>query len=117
MRTLSRKGLKKKLDLEWARIVKLPGICLRCRKDDNLQAAHIFSRGQMSTRWTILNGICLCSGCHKFWGHLNPVEFTELAKAYLGEYAYQQLRIQATSIKKWTRDEMEDLLQVLRGIV
>jgi hypothetical protein len=56
-----------------------------------LNAHHIFSRHNKSTRWDIDNGICLCAGCHvfsdQFSAHKTPSEFTYwLEKQYSREY-------------------------------
>jgi 5-methylcytosine-specific restriction endonuclease McrA len=67
------------------------GKCLRCGKKDNLQCAHIFSRTARSVRWEPLNALTLCGGCHLFWAHKNPIEFTEFVQKLLGK-DYKKLK-------------------------
>lgn len=112
----SKKTLKNKLDKEISRIVRARGKCAKCGKEEyeKLQAAHIFSRSNLSTRWDLDNLLCLCGGCHLFWAHKNPVEFTEFVRNYLGEYKYERLRQNATSIKKWTIEDLQIMLEVLK---
>lgn len=112
MKKVSKRCLIKKLDKEWSRIIRLRERCARCSKPE-VQAAHIFSRRNYSTRWNLDNGIPLCYACHIFWAHKEPVLFTDLAKEYLGEIRFTALKQQATSIKKWTIEEMTELLQSL----
>ena len=117
MKPPTKTSLKRKLDREVSRIVRSRGACAKCRNDkyEKLQAAHIFSRSQMSVRFDLLNLVCLCAGCH-FWAHKNPILFTEFIQQYLGETKYQELKTRARSIKKWTLDEMSDLLKTLEGV-
>ena len=91
-------------------------VCLKCGKKDNLQCAHIFSRVNRSVRWFDDNCVTLCYACHMFWAHKNPVEFTEFVKQFLGETRYQNLRTLAKSIKKWTEQEKQELLEELKGL-
>lgn len=50
-----------------------------------------------------------------FWGHKNPVEFTEWTKERLGINNYEELRREAKSTKKWSVWEMEELLKNLEA--
>lgn len=115
MKKKNKKSLKKLLDKEFSLIVRKKGRCSRCGKKDNLQCAHIFSRSLLSTRWNLDNAICLCGGCHLWWAHKNPVEFTEFVKEILGEERFDALRLQARTTVKWTEMGMEYHLNFLRG--
>lgn len=96
--------IKKGLMDEWARKVKerAGNKCEYCGKTENLNSHHIFSRSNQSTRYDLLNGCCLCSGCHtlssKFSAHKTPAEFIEWLKEYRGLEAYELLRQKAKSI-------------------
>jgi hypothetical protein len=70
----------------------------------------------MSVRWDIKNAFCLCSGCHIFWWHKNPVLAGEFTKEKLGEYEYIALNQRANSLKKWTIPEMQELLKTLEAL-
>jgi hypothetical protein len=111
----SKKLLTRKLDHICSEIVRSRGKCAKCSKTDyaHLQTAHIFSRKYRSIRWDIeLNLLCLCDSCH-FWAHANPILFTEFVREYLGEVRYVMLKVRAQSIKKWTIEEMQELLETL----
>jgi len=115
MRINSKKLLTRKLDNICSQIIREQGYCSKCGKKENLQACHIFPRSLRSVRWDIeLNIICLCGGCHRFWAHLNPIEFTEFVRNYLGKKEYEVLRRRARTIKKWTLDEMLELYEELK---
>ena len=109
----SKRTIIKKLDKEWSRVIRLRERCARCSTSENLQAAHIFSRRSLSVRWDLDNGIPLCYACHMFWAHKEPIYFTDLAKEYLGEVKFLALRLRATAIKKWSVEEMQELLDTL----
>lgn len=114
MKKQTKSSLTRKLDKECSRIVRQRP-CDKCGLIDyeKRQCAHIFSRTYRSVRWFMDNLLCLCAGCH-FWAHRNPILFTEWVKTYLGEEKYQNLKIMATAIKKWTLGEMEELWQIIK---
>lgn len=91
----SKKTLKREADTLWSEIIRDAGECVRCqRKDIKLEAAHIYSRRNLSTRYDLNNGLCLCTGCH-FWAHQNPIDFAEWVDKYLGEGSLQELKDKA----------------------
>ena len=114
MRKPSKTTLKRKLDKAVSEIVRSQGFCSKCRMSDysKLQAAHIFSRNMMSVRFDLKNILCLCAKCH-FEAHAQPVLFAEWVRSYLGDFEYEQLKIRARSIKKWSIDELSALLKTL----
>ena len=112
----SKSTLRRLLDTEWSRVIRLRERCARCSTDKNLQAAHIFSRRNLATRWDLDNGLPLCYACHFYWAHKEPVYFMDLVKEYLGEVKLMFLRQKASSVKKWTVEEMEDCLKALKSI-
>jgi hypothetical protein len=84
--------LKKECDTLWSKIIRaMQPSCLWCGKRAAAHAHHIVPRRVGSTRYAILNGAALCSGCHEkahsaegrilFTKHLaktNPVPYAEL---------------------------------------
>ena len=48
-----------------------------------------------------MNGIALCSGCHIFWAHKEPTDFTEWITEILGKTKYDLLRIKANQNKPY----------------
>ena len=104
-----------KLDKLWSQAVrKRDGICQRCRKTKASQAAHIFGRSNMATRWDLMNGIGLCYFCHIIWAHRQPVEFTLWVQSRLKD-DFKKLQTKAQGIKQWSLKEMETLERQLNG--
>jgi hypothetical protein len=104
----------KKLDKIWSEKIRSKGKCELCGKSDNLNSHHIIGRRNFSLRWSVPNGVCLCSGCHVFnrlSAHQDPLYFhqrlTELRPKDI-EYIQEQRNI----VKKQTYDEV---LNDLRG--
>lgn len=114
-----KKGLEGKLDIAWALLVKhRAGFrCEVCKKRNNLNSHHIYSRSKKSTRWHVQNGICLCVGCHvfssTFSAHKTPLEFTYWLEDYKGKDYIQRLQLRANSISKLGKFEKGILLQEL----
>ena len=112
----SKRTLTRLLDKEVSRVVRLRGSCARCNKCTMLQCAHIFSRRNMAVRFDLLNCIPLCYPCHMYWAHKEPIRFNDFVKEWLGEHKFNELKARANSVKKWTLDEMDDLLKTLKGV-
>jgi ribosomal protein S27AE len=55
--------------------------CQKCGKQGVVHAHHYYGRRQRPGRWLPINGIMLCSGCHKlnssFSAHETPQLFTD----------------------------------------
>jgi hypothetical protein len=49
------KSLPKKADDLWSKCVRIKGVCEVCGKKEYLNAHHIFSRHNKSTRWDVDN--------------------------------------------------------------
>jgi hypothetical protein len=111
----SKRTLTRLLDKEVSRVVRMRGSCVKCGQQDNLQAAHIYSRNNRAVRWDLDNVICLCAGDH-FAAHASPVQFTLFVRDYLGEYRFNALNAKAKNIKKWKLWELEELLTTLKGV-
>lgn len=116
-RKISKKGLTVKLDKIVSKLIRARGYCVKCGNDDyeKLQAAHIYSRTYRSVRWYLDNILCLCVGCH-FWGHKNPILFTEFVQERLGPYRYEELKLAANEIKKRTVVDMQDLYKHMESL-
>lgn len=104
----SRKTLKNKLDKLWSEAIrKRDKKCQRCGTTQGLQAAHIFTRSALSTRWDLRNGIGLCSGCHIYWWHKEPIEATRWIEERNGKKEVTSLLRKRWTIKKYTDQELE----------
>ena len=114
-----RKGLDKRLDDAWSKLVKLKAgnKCEVCHKTRYLNSHHIYSRSKKSTRWHVKNGICLCVGCHtfssSFSAHKTPIEFIDWLRNKKGEAFIDRLRLRANAISKLHVFEKEILLKEL----
>ena len=113
------KGVDGKLDKAWSKLIKLrAGMkCEVCHKTSPLNSHHIYTRSKRATRWDVLNGVCLCVGCHtfssKFSAHGTPVEFTEWLYEKRGTEFMDRLRLKANSISKLMAFEKDLLLEEL----
>ena len=93
------KKAKKHLDTCWSIYIRrLYPTCQKCGKTGSTQAAHIFSRGHLSTRWDTTNGIGLCFYCHLYWAHREPVEFTLWIIRRMGKKEFDALKARAKKI-------------------
>ena len=115
----TRKKLRDKLDNLWAEIVKqrAGNKCEYCDKTTYLNSHHIFSRSNLSVRWSLNNGTCLCSGHHTLntlSAHKAPMEFDEWIRDKRGYLWYTDLRKEANQIKKWTIPELEELVETFK---
>ena len=113
-----RKKLIKACDDLWSEIVKLraSGRCEMCGKNSYLNSHHIFSRNNYSTRWDISNGVCLCAGCHTLTtnsAHKAPADFVEWIKAKRGLGWYDDLRVKAHDIVKFSDIDLKETILVI----
>lgn len=114
MKKPSRKTLKRKLDKLVSEIVRKRGKCERCLGKNCLQAAHIFSRTYLNTRWDLDNVLCLCAGCH-FFAHKNPILFVEWLKNYMPT-RYEVLKESHNIIYKPTIEDLTFKLKILEEL-
>ena len=115
----SRKKLKDNLDVLWAELVKKRAgyKCERSGKTGYLNSHHIFSRSNLSVRWDLDNGVCLNAGWHTLQtdsAHKNPIEFINWIRDRRGVKWYEEMRIKANRVYKWTIPELEELIKKFR---
>ena len=114
------KKINDELDKTWAKIVKIlaKNCCEYCGVGSPLNSHHIYSRSNLSTRWNVLNGVCLCVSHHTFnstfSAHKTPTEFTQWLYETKGEDFMDELRIKAHSDGKMSISEREELLLELK---
>lgn len=112
---LSISSLKKKVDKLWSKLVrKKDKKCIRCGKQTNLQAHHIFSRRFNSTRWLLDNGVTLCYGCHMFFAHIEHENFRDMVIEKIGKAKYLQLKQLSNQIKKINYEELSENFEKLK---
>ena len=118
MRKQTKTSLTRKLDKLCSEVIRSRGECAWCKKTMGLECCHIFSRRYRSTRWYLGNLVCLCHA-HHFYAHSNPILFTEFIKEYLGEKDYEDLKLRARMIIKYTLNDLQilydKLLEVKNG--
>ena len=98
-RKTTRAALGRLADKLWSQIVRLKGECEACGKRPPsvvLQGAHGFSRRYRGTRWKLINGFALCSGCHVGYTHDSLAWDDYLVTAW-GQEVYDELRDIATN--------------------
>ncbi len=97
-----KKALKLLCDKEWSRITKLyhikkhGKICLWCgERPESLQSDHIFNRWKHSTRWNILNCVCLCAPCHLFRKKREPLAWAKMVEAVINPDVMAELELKS----------------------
>lgn len=94
--------------------------CEACGKTDGLHdAAHILSRRHVHTRWDLLNAVCLCRGCHRYFTE-HPFEWVDWCNKNIGFDTVQALRERANCRDKLTDADRiaigEDLIRRIREL-
>ena len=114
----TRRKLRDQLDKLWSGIVKQRAgyKCeyQTCNKVDYLNSHHIFGRSNLSVRWDLNNGACLCPGHHTFnnySAHKAPIWFIEWITKKRGIEWYESLKVKANTVKKWSIPELEALVE------
>ena len=103
---------KKGLDKLWSDKVKEIGYCKRCGAIWELEAHHIFGRFNKSTRWDLMNGICLCRICHEN-AHENPIEFKKWHRDQIGGDAFDALQRKSREVAK--NIDYREIEETLKG--
>ena len=112
--------LNKQLDKLWSQAVRSKGYCELCgRKPPEvvLHAHHIFSRRHYSTRWDVLNGVCLCNGCHLYKAHKDIQEFSDWIIEHCGNEHIDNLRHKAHTTADFTKEEKLEMIENLKKML
>ena len=101
----------------WADIIKLKAKnkCQLCGNKNRLHSHHIFGRKNSSTRWHIINGICLCFKCHKF-AHSEPKKFVDIVTEIVTPQRYKKVSEIHNQIAKISKFELEILYDCLTAL-
>jgi len=75
------------------------GHCERCDKQENLVVAHIITRGVIKLRWERKNIFVMCMGCHTFWAHKYPLQFTQFVIDKKGQDVHDWLIKESNNLK------------------
>lgn len=113
MNTINKTKVKKKLDVIFSKVIRARDKkCLKCGKRENLQCAHVSSRTHLAGRWNEMNAITLCTGCHLYWAHKEPVEFSEWLKT-THPAVWEESRMIRATLWQPTLQDYQDLLEEL----
>lgn len=115
--------LEKKLDRIFSDFIRLRDklTCQRCGKQfggftTGIQNSHFWGRRHRSTRWSELNCVALCGGCHI---HLtgNPEEHRQWYRQRIGAEAFDRLEYQHRKAGHFNMSELALLLDFYRSKV
>lgn len=87
--------------------------CVICGRTSNLQCGHLVSRARRATRWDLKNCNAQCARCNAMH-ELNPRPYIDWFVAKYGQAEYDDLYIRGDSAKKWTLDELRELLSAMK---
>lgn len=112
--------IAKELDKYWSIVVKqrdghecqVEG----CTKN-NVNAHHIFSRKNHSTRWDVSNGISLCFYHHMRWAHVEYEQFRDFVINWMGKKPFEALKERAGRIEKYTIADLLNIKEKLKRMV
>jgi Bacteriophage Lambda NinG protein len=112
-------ALIKKLDTVFSRYVRMSAAdncgtveCVTCGKPmhwKEAHAGHFISRRHMSVRWVEKNVHPQCCGCNTFKGGALDEYSAFIIRKY-GMKVFDDLRLMKNSTKKWTRDELTEMI-------
>lgn len=75
--------------------------CQKCRTTENLQMSHIYPKGKYrKLEFEVDNVVTLCTGCHLFWWHKNPLDAADWIKGYMAPDRYSRLLLRSQVIDK-----------------
>lgn len=83
--------------------------CVLCGSKLNPCCGHLLKRGKHSTRFDEKNCSCLCRNCN-FLDELDHDLYVSWFLEKYGEKEYLELVRKGHTIKKWSRDELEEML-------
>lgn len=113
------KKIENQLDTAWSLLVKLRANnrCEYCGTPHQLNSHHIHTRRKLSTRWDVLNGICLCvmhhTGSVRFSAHNTPQLFRKWLLEHKGQQFVYELALKSYAVSKLMLFEKEELLKEL----
>ena len=119
---VTRKQLIKELDKLCSEVVKKQAkyTCVRCKRkyaphSKQLTCSHYWSRRNMSTRHDLANLDCLCMPCHLYqWERDKQGAYREYMLSKLGDKGYQYLEVKARTITKFTSQDLELMISLMK---
>jgi hypothetical protein len=109
--------LEKELDKAWSMAIHARDVvCQKCGGTSALSAHHAFGRRHKATRWDLMNGTLLCYPHHLHWAHRDVAGFTYWFQQRVGEDQYLRLAEAHNMITKHTADDLNQMLENIRGL-
>jgi len=110
-----RQKIIKKLDDKVRVIIRERDVvCQKCNKVfDKMDCSHVIPRGNKALRWDLNNLKLLCSGCHLWWWHQNPLEAMEWFKSKFPDRYEYLMGKRKEPIRPIKIFELRDLLEEL----
>ena len=109
----SKKSWYNKLDKAMGELIRSKKQCEWCGSTTNqMQWSHVVSRGNKALRWDIMNSLCLCSYCHRFKWHENPLDAMEWFKTKYPE-RYEYLLWAKNKYADYTEDDYKVILEAI----
>ena len=78
------------------------------RKGMGLHCSHYWGRRNRATRWYGDNCFAHCFACHQRLGG-NPHDFADWVRNQLGDTRYDELKLRANGVRKYTKADKEDM--------
>ena len=78
------------------------------RKGMGLHCSHYWGRRNRATRWYGDNCFAHCFACHQRLGG-NPHDFAHWVRGQLGDTRYDELKLRANGVRKYTKADKEDM--------
>lgn len=85
------------------------GKCITCGTKENLQCSHLIRRGKHSVRFDEFNCNTQCGSCNFRHNHY-PEIYTNWFLRNYGQAEYEGLIHRASQLKKFTREELENII-------
>lgn len=110
--------LEKQADRLWQKciVAMFRYRCANCGHEYSASGHHIHKRGKHETRWTLMNGICLCWKCH-IWAEDHPEEFMLwLKEKWYSLYEWHELH-ENVPIRRFAPHEINAIIIELRQML
>ena len=120
MRRISIKGLIHKADAVFSKYIKLLNTkdgtiqCFTCGRylpSSFIDCGHYITRGYKNTRWVEENAEPQCRSCNRFHEGVKDIFAINLMKKY-GEDILRELNDKKGEVKKWTREDIEQIIEI-----
>lgn len=111
-----RKALKKhtqrwwkaRLDPLMSKLVRQKNFCEKCgRRGTSFDWSHVIGRKNLTLRWDILNALCLCFQCHRFFWHEEPLDAHNWFKDKYPERYEYLLKAKNMTLNRTEQDYIE----------